>query len=261
MNMLDFELFGEGNTGDTVVIAHGLFGSRKNWRTIAKIFSQTGRKIVVVDMRNHGNSFWSDSHSYEDLGYDLKHIIRKFGDKADLIGHSMGGKGAMALALTSTETIRKLVVVDISPVNYTHDWSDYISAMQSVDFASIANRKDLDDQLKTSIGDSGIRSFLIQSADISNESGSRWLMNLASLQRNLPNIMGFPHFKTTNVLPCLFIRGSISTYVLDRHLPLIRKYFPNVKLNTIDRAGHWVHAERKEEFCKLVLSFLDGVVR
>ena len=257
MEILNFELYGKCNNGGTIVIAHGLFGSRKNWRTVAKNFSETGRKVVVVDMRNHGLSFWSDNHSYEKLGEDLKNVIKKFDDKADLIGHSMGGKAAMSLALDASDVIRKLVVVDISPTDYFHDWSEYICAMQAVNLNLVTSRKDLDLQLESKVVDPSIRAFLIQSADFSSKHIVKWLVNLSSLRKNLPKIMSFPKFSTSYDSRCLFIRGGLSAYILDDHLAMIRKYFPNFELFTVEGAGHWVHSEKKEKFCNLVLSFLD----
>ena len=135
--MLNYELYGEHNRFGTLLIAHGLLGSLKNWRTIAKYFSSKGRKVVIVDMRNHGFSFWSDNHSYEQLGEDLKLVIKNFDDHADVIGHSMGGKAAMTLALRSPQNIRKLIVVDISPVNYSHERLEYISVMQSINMKNV----------------------------------------------------------------------------------------------------------------------------
>ena len=253
---LKFEVFGDSKEQRIVVIAHGLFGSGKNWRGVAKKISDLDRKVIVVDMRNHGSSFWHKSHNYEDLAIDLARIVTTFGNSADIIGHSMGGKAAMALALLYPQCVNKLVVVDIAPVKYAHDQLDYISAMETVDLSLVNNRKDLDSQLAFRIDDPTLRAFFSQSVEFSQGIEKKWLLNLSSLKRNLPHIMNFPKLSVKALCQSLFMRGSLSRYVSDEHFFNIEKYFPNYQLVTIEGAGHWIHAEKRNEFNHEVIKFL-----
>ena len=256
VEQLKFEIFGDSKEQKPVVIVHGLFGSGKNWRGAAKKISVLGRKVIVVDMRNHGLSFWHKSHRYENLAEDLKNIVIKFSDSADIIGHSMGGKAAMALALLYPESVNKLVVVDIAPIKYAHDQLDYISVMETVNLSLVQNRKDLDSQLAFGIDDPTLRAFFSQSVDFSQGIEKKWLLNLRSIKRNLPYIMNFPKISAKALCQSLFLRGSLSNYVLDSYLPNIDKYFPNYQLATIEGAGHWVHADKRDEFNQEVIKFL-----
>ena len=135
--LLNFEVFGENNSQEVVLIAHGLFGSLKNWRSIAKYLAESGRQVITVDMRNHGLSFWDDSHRYEEMAADLKDVISLFGKTADIVGHSMGGKAAMTLALLHSDRVKRLVVIDIAPFKYTHSQLNYIEVMESINLNSI----------------------------------------------------------------------------------------------------------------------------
>ena len=257
VQQLKFEIFGDSQEQKLVVIAHGLFGSGKNWRGVAKTISDLGRKVIVVDMRNHGSSFWHESHRYEDLATDLVDIVKNFGDSADIIGHSMGGKAAMAIALLFPQWVNKLVVVDIAPVKYTHDQSDYILAMETVNLSLVNNRRDLDSQLATTIDDPALRAFFSQSVDFSEGSEKKWLLNLSSIKKNLPLIMDFPRLGVKALCQSLFMRGSLSHYVLDEYLFTIEKYFPNHQIATIKGASHWIHAEKRDEFNREVIRFLS----
>ena len=183
---LIFEVFGETVSNEKViVIAHGLFGSAKNWRTVAKKISEHGRKVVVVDMRNHGRSFWHRLHTYHDLAEDLKNIIDEFTGCADLIGHSMGGKAAMTLSLKHPNSVDKLIIVDISPITYFHDQSQNIRAMELIDLTKIENRRDADLQLSRHINDPVLRAFFIQSIDFQKSGRKQWLINFTALKENL----------------------------------------------------------------------------
>ena len=254
---LNFELYGESKGKNTLLIAHGLFGSSKNWKSIARRISETGRQVVIVDMRNHGLSFWSDNHGYKDMAQDLIRVINMFGGCVDLIGHSMGGKAAMALALMYPSHIGKLIVVDISPVKYTHNQSDYITAMEAVDLSVIENRKDVDTQLSRYVKDVRLRTFFTQSIDFSQIPLIKWRINLKAIKKNIDQIMSFPNFNTKRLRPTLFLRGSISEYISNSNLGAIKNYFPSFQLVTVVGASHWVHAENPNAFYESVMEFLQ----
>ena len=254
--MLNYETFGLNHKHKPIMIVHGLFGSGKNWRTISKALANHGRFVIVVDMRNHGASFWSDDHSYELMAADLIQVADIFGGCVDIIGHSMGGKAAMSLTLMSSEYVSKLIVVDISPVRYLHTQLKNLQAMAELDLKGIKSRKDAENKLGKAISNLSERQFLLQNLNFKDVSNLKWNINLESLKQNLSNIMDFPDFNQFNSQPTLFIKGALSHYILEEHLAVIETFFPNYELITVQGAGHWVHVEKKEEFIDSILRFL-----
>ena len=236
----------------SLIIAHGLFGSGRNWGVIAKRLADT-RRVITVDMRNHGSSPWDDDHSYAALGADLGEVIALAGE-CDLIGHSMGGKAAMIAALNGAP-IRRLVVADIAPVAYGHTQAGMIDAMEGLDLVAISNRAEADAALADQIDDPSVRAFLLQSLDIPNKS---WKLNLRALRDQMPAIIGFPPVTTTFPNPTLFLSGALSDYVLPEARPTIKSLFPKARFAKIPGAGHWVHAEKPREFEAAVRVFLDA---
>jgi pimeloyl-ACP methyl ester carboxylesterase len=231
-----------------LLIAHGLFGSARNWNVIAKRLSKQ-RPVIVVDMRNHGESPWYDSHSYPELAQDLAHVMPK---RCDVLGHSMGGKAAMVLALQYPERIRKLIVADIAPVTYTHSQMDPINAMRAIDLSQITSRADAKEQL-AHLG-AGVPDFLLQSLDMKTK---RWVLNLDVLAADMANIIGFPEVPGQFSGPVLFLSGARSDYVQHEHRAKIRSLFPDAKFAKIKEAGHWLHAEKPRAFVDSVTAFLD----
>jgi pimeloyl-ACP methyl ester carboxylesterase len=250
---LAFESF--GNSGPLLLIAHGLFGSARNWRGIARKLSEN-RPVIAVDMRNHGDSFRDPDHSYAAMAQDLFAIIADHGGKADVLGHSMGGKAAMMLALTQPETVRKLIVADIAPKVYTHSQLPVIDALRTVNLAEVARRSDADRQLEAVVPDRALRAFLIQSLDLGD--GARWKLNLDALSENMNEIMGFPESPSVYNGPTLALAGAASDYVGQDDLRLMKDLFPNVQHRSVSNAGHWLHAEQPEAFIKEVEAFLTA---
>lgn len=234
-----------------LLIAHGLFGSARNWGVVAKRLS-SDREVVAVDMRNHGASPWSDEHSYAALAGDLAEVI---GDRPhDVLGHSMGGKAAMVLALTAPEAVRRLVVADIAPVTYGHTQSHLIAAMRAVDLSRVDRRSDAAAQL-ADVPDDGTRAFLLQSLDPAK---GRWTLNLDALDAEMPKIIGFPEMTRHSDVPALFLSGGESDYVRTEHRDPIRALFPEARFAKIPGAHHWLHAEKPREFEAAVRVFLDA---
>ena len=238
----------DGPAGTPLLIAHGLFGSARNWGVIAKRLS-ADRPVIVVDMRNHGNSPWFDSQSYADMAADLAEVIDQ---PMDVLGHSMGGKAAMVLALKHPEKLRRLIVADIAPVPYQHTQMGPLSAMRQVDPAKVSNRNDAKEQL----GDlePGVADFLLQSLNMKEK---RWRLNLDVLEADMPQIVGFPDVTGVFDGPTLFLSGANSNYVLPEHRPIIKPLFPNAKFAKIPGAGHWLHAEKPREFEAAATAFLN----
>lgn len=236
-------------SGADLLIAHGLYGSARNWGVIAKRLSDAYR-ITTVDMRNHGESPWSDSHRYADLAADLAATLDR---PAHVVGHSMGGKAAMVLALSQPEKVTRLVVADIAPVAYTHTQIQYIDAMRAVDLDTVETRVDADRQLSAHVPEDGVRAFLLQSLDVR---ARRWRLNLDTLAREMDGIIGFPDVEGSYGGPALFLSGADSDYVRPEHRARIKSLFPAARFAKIPGAGHWLHAEKPREFEAALRAFL-----
>ena len=246
---LAVQVHGDGGDRPPLLIAHGLFGSARNWGVIAKRLSGT-RRVVAVDMRNHGDSPWSEVHDYPAMAADLAEVID---GRWDVLGHSMGGKAAMVLALTHPEKVNRLVVADIAPVAYGHTQAHLVAAMDGLDLSALATRSDADRALSAAVGDAGVRAFLLQSLDLREK---RWRLNLGVLGREMPKILSFPDIEGRFDGPVLFLSGATSSYVLPEHRDRIRALFPAARFAKIPGAGHWLHAEKPREFEAAVAAFL-----
>jgi pimeloyl-ACP methyl ester carboxylesterase len=247
-----------GTEGDArpLVVAHGLYGSARNWSAIGKRLG-LHRPVVAVDMRNHGDSLRSPEHSYEAMAGDLAEVIDSLGGQADVLGHSMGGKAAMVLALTAPERVARLIVADIAPVAYPHSQIGYARAMQATDLAGLTRRSEADTRLAEHVPDAALRAFFLQSLDL-GEGGPRWKLNLAALADQMPRIMGFPALPNAvrYTGPTLFVTGETSDYVRPEHWPRIRALFPAAQHVVISGAGHWLHADAPATFIETVEEFL-----
>jgi len=252
--MLETTTYGTDTARPPTLIAHGLFGSARNWGVIAKRLSQT-RRVLVVDMRNHGLSPWFDSHTYPDLAADLAEVIAAHGGQADVVGHSMGGKASMVLALTHPDTVRKLIVADIAPVAYGHTQQHLIDAMRALELSTVETRGDADRQLRAQVAEDGVRAFLLQSLDVKEK---RWRLNLDVLEQDMAAILGFPEVSGRFEGDALFLSGAASDYVLPDHRPTIKSLFPQAKFAKIPGAGHWLHAEKPREFEAAISAFFGA---
>ena len=257
MSGLALSVNAQEGAGDAppLLIAHGLFGSARNWGVISRRLSDRG-PVMAVDMRNHGDSPWSDDHSYDGMAADLAGAIDAHGGgRCDVLGHSMGGKASMALALLYPEKVRKLVVADIAPVAYGHTQAQYVAAMRTLDLSGIASRGDADRALAGSVTDRGTRAFLLQSADLKE---GRWRLNLDVLDAWMSRIVGWPDIEGRFDGPALFLSGMESDYVRPEHRATIRRLFPAARFARLPGASHWLHADRPREFEAAVRAFLDA---
>lgn len=252
--MLSFTEFGDASPDrPPLIIAHGLYGSGRNWGVIAKRLSDT-RRVVTPDMRNHGHSPRADTQTYEDMADDLAELIAHIGGPVDLCGHSMGGKAAMFLALKHPDLLRRLIVADIAPVPYSHSQSHQIAAMRAVDLSEITRRSEAAEQLAAKGVPPALQSFFTQSVDVA---AKKWRLNLDVLDAEMHHIIGFPDITGTFTGPTLFLSGADSDYVLPEHRPLIKSLFPAAKFAKIPDAGHWLHAERPRAFEAALRTYLD----
>jgi len=245
--------------GPPVLCLHGLLGSGRNWAGVASALAP-GSDVVLPDLRNHGASPWSDEVGYPAMADDVASLLDSLGlASARLVGHSMGGKVAMTLALTRPERVERLVVVDIAPVAYRHGFEDFITAMLAVDLDRVTRRADADAALAPAIPEPRVRAFLLQNLE-QRDGRFAWRPNLRALLAGMATITGVPALPDARPYrgPCCFIRGATSDYVRDEHLPRIRALFPNAELRTIEGAGHWLHAERPREFLDALGGCLGG---
>ncbi|WP_417677223.1 alpha/beta fold hydrolase [Pseudodonghicola sp.] len=252
--MLNTILHGTATDRPPLIIAHGLFGSGRNWGVIAKRLSDE-RQVIAVDMRNHGQSPWLPQHRYADLAADLAEVIAAHGGLADVLGHSMGGKAAMMLALSHGEMVHRLVVGDIAPVTYGHSQAHHIAAMRAVDFSKVERRSDAEAQLAAAGVDKALQSFFTQSLDLKEK---RWRLNLDVLEAEMSEILSFPPVTGHWDGPALFLTGAESTYVKPEDRPRILELFPQARFVKLAGAGHWLHADKPREFEATVRAFLNA---
>lgn len=253
--MLSYTSYGEVTDAPPLLIVHGLFGSARNWGVIARHLSES-RRVLAVDMRNHAGSFWAPSHRYEDLAADLAEVIEAELGRPDVLGHSMGGKAAMALALTRPELVNRLIVADIAPAAYGHTQTPLIHAMRGLDLAGLDSRAEADRRLAATVADPGTRAFLLQSLDLKADP-PRWRLNLDVLEAEMPFLVGWPEIVGRFDGPVLFLSGAESGYVRPEHRPAIKALFPAARFAKIPGAGHWLHAEKPREFEAAVAAFLS----
>lgn len=253
---LSCEVTGEGSP---LVVLHGLFGSARNWRAIAKGLSD-GYRVWCLDLRNHGDSPWADEMSYEAMTGDVRAFMARQGiEGSAVMGHSMGGKVAMTLALENPELVGSLIVVDIAPVRRPPELRSYVRAMAAIDLAAVSRRAEVGELLAPEIEDRSVRAFLLQNLVI-RDGALRWRLNLEAIDREMEEIGGFPDDLLGRRYdgPTHFITGALSAYVKPEHRDLILRLFPKVTLSVIAGAGHWVHAERPESFLRAARRFLDA---
>lgn len=252
--MLAYQTFGD-TALPPLIVAHGLFGSGRNWATLAKRWSDL-RHVVAVDMRNHGASPHHDTHGYPALAQDLSDMIDAFGGRADVLGHSMGGKSSMVLALTAPEKVDRLIIGDIAPVAYDHDQSQYLAAMRRVDARSMTKRSDVTAALTEQGVEPEMVGFFAQSFDVASR---QWRYNLDALERDMPHILSFPDVGDAQFDgPTLFLSGAQSDYVTHAYRPQIRALFPKARFAKLNGAGHWLHAEKPDAFDEAVRVFLEA---
>ena len=248
----------ETGTGNPLIILHGLFGSGRNWTGIARSLGHAWR-VITPDLRNHGASPWLTEMSYDAMADDVRQLMRDLGIASGcVIGHSMGGKVAMTLALRSPGLVERLVVADIAPLAYKPVLRAYADAMQAIDPSSLPSRQAADDALSAAIHEPAIRGFLLQNL-VRDEGAWRWRINLKILSSAMEVICGTsgmdgaPPFNG----PALFLRGARSDYVPDAAEPAIRELFPKADIATIADAGHWLHAEQPRAFVEAVSTWLE----
>lgn len=248
-----------GDSGPLVAFCHGLFGQGKNWTTVAKQVAEDHR-VLLIDMPHHGRSEWSDRFDYVDVADRVAGLFDA-SDPVALVGHSMGGKAAMVLALRHPELVERLCVVDVAPVDYESrsEFAGYIEAMLALDLDTLEHRSDADAALEPAVPNRTVRSFLLQNLR-HDADGWRWQPNLEVLGRDLEVLGGWPEEELAGLAPyegsALWIAGENSGYVQEEHGHAMAEWFPKVRRVTIKGAGHWVHSEQPVVFTEVLRRFL-----
>lgn len=241
--------------GKPVIIAHGLFGSLDNWMSIGNILGEFFR-VYLVDMRNHGKSPHSPLMNYQLMAEDLYRFMDEHSlEETSIIGHSMGGKAAMKLTLDQPERFHKLIVVDIGTKAYEPRHDQIIRGLKSIHIERIGSRQEADSALSQYISDQSIRQFLLKGLYRNDQKKFEFRYNLDVLSQNIEEIgaeiQGVPSYVDT-----MFVRGTQSDYILETDIPDLEEIFPNCLVETINEAGHWIHAEKPDEFIQVILPFL-----
>jgi len=249
---LQHRIIGEGKP---LIILHGLFGSSDNWQTHAKRFSEYFQ-VILVDQRNHGHSDWSDEFDYDLLATDLHELITDLGlEKVNLLGHSMGGKTVMRYAQLYPNTIEKMIVVDMGIRGYPPHHQQILAGIAALNATAMDSRSAAEEVLLPFVPENGTRLFLMKNLYWIEKGKLAWRMNVEVLEREMTNILkAIPEQEV--LVQTLFIRGGLSKYILDEDISDIENQFPDSSFLTIEDAGHWVHAEKPEEFMNAVLEFL-----
>ncbi len=246
----------EAGAGDPVVLLHGLFGSAQNWGTIQKRLAARYR-VIALDLRNHGASPHAAAMDYPVMAADVAETLAALGAApAAVIGHSMGGKVAMALALSGPELVSRLVVADIAPVAYPPSLRGYVAAMQDLPLRPGLTRREADAALSGAVPEPGIRAFLLQSLRFGADPPA-WRLGLEEIAAAMPVIEGFFEPAAQYDGPTLFLGGERSSYIRPEYHTRIRALFPAARFATVPGAGHWVHAENPEGFLELAEAFLS----
>ena len=254
MMKLNFQRLGQG---EPLVILHGLFGTLENWGTAAKALAECF-DVIAVDLRNHGKSPHAPEMNYPIMADDVIELLNDLGlSSVRLMGHSMGGKVAMQIALNHPERIHKLLVVDIAPVEYEHHHKDVFKGLHAVDLSAIKSRNEAETALSAYISEPSVRAFLLKNLYRTPEKTFAWRMNLATLDAEYQHISKAPAGVPFNG-PTLFIKGANSHYITAEYRDAILALFPHATYKIIQGAGHWPHAEKPEIFTKLVLNYLGA---
>lgn len=246
------------SSGPAIVFLHGLLGSGDNWNTIAGSFLDRHR-VIQLDLRNHGRSFHKAEMNYELMADDVIAVLDDCGiDKAIVLGHSMGGKVAMQLALAHPHRVDKLIIVDSTPLEFDggHEW--IMHAIQSTDLSFFASRKEIEEAMSKKLVNDGLRYFIMKNIARSEDS-YHWKLNIDAIIANYDMIKAPIHLaERPYTSPVLVIRGENSDYIEAHDLEAIRDRFPNSEVVTIENAGHWVHAEQPDELKRHLMTFIPS---
>jgi esterase len=253
---LNFRKIGE--SGQPIIILHGLFGMSDNWLTIGKVFAEN-HIVYLLDLRNHGQSPRSEAFSYDIMAADLTEFIQDHSiDKPILIGHSMGGKVIMQFAIEQPQMFDKMIVVDIAPRFYPVHHHPILQGLQAVNLKSLQSRTEANEVLKTFEESEGVRQFLLKNLFRNPELGHfDWRINIPVITKNIENVGEEITSNKQISNESMFISGSESSYITQEDRNQILQIFPNAVFEVVKGAGHWVQADKPKEFEEIVNMFID----
>jgi esterase len=239
-----------------LLLLHGLFGANGNWQGVVKQLHSQFR-LILPDLRNHGRSPHHEVMDYPALAADVLALMDHLKlESVSLVGHSMGGKTAMWLALSQPERVDRLVVGDIAPVSYPNRFEQIFLGLQELPLEDLQSREAADQYLARRVSDRAVRQFLLQNL-VKGPTGWSWRFALPVLQKSLPQLAGFPHAREMSFAgKTLFIYGERSDYVTPAYRDAIERYFPHARLRMLNGVGHWLYAEQPEAFAQVVKGFL-----
>ena len=244
----------ENGKNETIFMIHGLFGSLSNLSSLGKELQKTF-DVILVDVRNHGQSPRNVSMTYQEMAEDIVNLADILNiDTFSVLGHSMGGKIAMTCALMHPERVNRLVVADIAPASHSDKHSNVFQGLQAVRASEVGSRTAADSVLAEYVQEPEIRQFLLKSYQ-RGEAGFQFIYDVDNLQNNYDTIRSWPNQTSTYTKPTLFIKGGLSDYIEASSHSLIEALFPAAKLKVINGTGHWLHAEKAKTFNRLVNSF------
>jgi pimeloyl-ACP methyl ester carboxylesterase len=246
----------EAGSGPPVVLLHGLFGAARNFGSVQRALASRFR-VVALDMRNHGDSPHGADMRYPSQAADVAETLAAMGiQRASIIGHSMGGKAAMALALTFPDVVARVLVSDIAPVIYRHGNTAVAAAMMSIPLTATLTRQSADAALTDAVPRPDVRAFLLQNLRFG--ATPRWRVGLPDIAAAIGDLEGWVELAGVYQGPALFVSGANSDYLLPEHRPVIRARFPAARFVAIKNAGHWIHADNPAGFLSVVEAFLAG---
>ena len=254
--ILHSKIYGENSSNTPLLVFHGLFGMLDNWGGFGKEMSEYFQ-VHLIDLRNHGRSFHSSEMSHDDLAHDILHYMEAHGlAKANLLGHSLGGKAVMQFAVKYPLKVNQLIVVDISPKAYPPHHQGILKALESVDFNTVNSRGDVEKVLEAYIPEKSVIQFLAKNLYWTEDKKLNWRFNLPTLSEKYQDFVSNAIKYGVFTGETLFIAGEKSNYILPQDEFLIKQQFPNAKIVKIKNAGHWVQAENPIDFTVAVKSFL-----
>jgi pimeloyl-ACP methyl ester carboxylesterase len=240
--------------GPVLVLLHGLFGQSGNFGAVQRRLAAGGRRVIALDLRNHGASPHAPGMDYRTLAEDVRETLDSLGVlPCAVLGHSMGGKAAMALALAHSEAVSRLCVADIAPVRYRPHLVTYAVAMRDMKLHPGLTRAEADDALAPVVADAGERAFLLSNLLLGAK--PRWRIGLDHIIAGMDDIQDWPIAEGSYAGPTLFLAGARSRYVRAEHRPAIAALFPAARVVTLKNAGHWLHADDPEGFLAVAEAF------
>lgn len=251
--ILNSEVTGDG---EALVLLHGLFGAARNLGILTRALSQ-GAKVIAMDLRNHGASPHGMPMDFATMAGDVVDTLAALGiGRASIVGHSLGGKTAMALALTRPELVDRLVVMDIAPIAYDHDYEDYVAAMLAMALHPGLTRGEADQKLAATVKAAPMRAFLLNNLVLG--AAPHWRVGLREIQAAMPDLLAWPELPGQRPFagPTLFLRGAESNYVRPGAEAAIDALFPHAQRQSIEGAAHWLHADKPGEVVAALKGFL-----